>query len=221
MIRPSSLILLILFVVSCSVAPNAITALPTPSLTALPTSTYILPAITPVPTLTSTPTATTISPGAGITRIIVLQATPPASFVGPSPTVARTATPLARTGWKTYVNANLHLAMDYPPDWTVRIQDTGAVFASPQGETIQLTPLDPRAIAPSDEIVQPNTRCSNTTNPHGINVRSCLATIGFSLDAYLDLKSAGGAETAAVISTQSHGAFEVVNALIESARIAP
>ncbi len=86
---------------------------------------------------------------------------------------------------------------------------------------IQLAPLDPRAVAPNDETIQPNMRCSDTINPHNIAVHSCRATIGFSLSAYLQIKAGTGVETAAAISTGSRGAFDVFNALVASARLAP
>ncbi len=217
MLRPSSLISLLLIAVGCSFYPNAITTLPTSSPTAFPVSPFILPAATTALTLTSTPTAATMPPRVGVTRIIVLQLTPPISVAGPSPSMARMATPSARTGWLTYANANLHLAVDYPPDWTVRSENAGAIFSSPQGVMIQ---LDLRPSNLEDEIL-PNTHCTNSTNLHSINVRTCLATIGFSLDTYLDLKPAGAAETTAIISTRSRAALDVVNALIESARTVP
>ncbi len=86
---------------------------------------------------------------------------------------------------------------------------------------IQLAPLDPRVLAPNDETIQPNTRCSETVNPHNIPVHFCRATIGFSLSADVQLKTVGGVETAATISTASRGAFDVFNALVESARPTP
>ena len=221
MLRPFSQILLILIGVSCSIPPNAIPPTQIRSSTELRTSTSTVASTATTPPETLPPTAATVSPGVGSTRIIVLQATSPAPVAGPLPTIARATTPPARTGWQTYVNANLHLALEYPPDWTVTAENTGAVFTSAQSLTIHLVPIEPSALAPSDEMIQPNTRCSDTVNPHGIPVRSCLATIGFSLNAYLDLKTAGGAESAVDISTISRGAFDVFNAFVESARIAP
>jgi hypothetical protein len=183
------------------------------------------PTITPT-TATSTPVAAATLPQAvpthpPVTRIIVRQATPlptmVALFVNPTPA----ATQAARIGWRTFVHPGLHLAVNYPPEWTVRFQDNAATFTSPEGITIDLMPIDPRLAGPNEELASPNTRCTNSTNPYGIDVRTCRATIGFSLDAYLDLKPENAAETAAVISTRSSAALEVFNALIESARIAP
>ncbi len=157
----------------------------------------------------------------GETRVIILQATRPAPMSAPSATLAPAATPTVRSGWKTYTDTRLHLAVDYPPDWTVRGLGAGAVFTSPQGATIELAPIDPRAVSPNGEIVQPNTLCTNSVNPHGIAVRRCRATIGFSLDAYLEYKLEGGTESALVLSARNTSTSEEFNALMESARIVP
>lgn len=135
----------------------------------------------------------------------------------PSLILVTAATPQARAGWKTYIYPSLHLAVDYPPDWTVRAEDFSAVFSSPHGATIRLEPSTP---ASSDEIIQPNTRCSTVINPHGISVHSCRSTIGAAIDAYLDLKSAGG-PGGATISTSTRAALDIFTALVDSARVVP
>ncbi len=201
MIRLGTLLLLMLAIVSCSSATQAIAPAPT------------------VPGVTGTATATGNSPFA-VTRIIVLQATVPAPIAAPSPTFATTATPPVTLGWMTYTDMGLHLAVDYPSDWTVRVADGGAVFTSPRGETIQLAPLDPRALG-SDESIQPNTRCSNSINAHGITARYCRSTIGFSLDAYLELKPVGGNQSVAALSTRNNSIVQIFDALVGTARNVP
>lgn len=188
-----------------------------PAVTESPTSTPAGALSTPVTPPIRTPSPTAVPTRAAETRIIVRQTTPQSAVVVPpaAPTQSTASSP--RTGWRTFIHPDLHLAVDYPPDWTVRVQNKTATFTSPQGLAIQLAPVDPGALAPSGEAIQPNTRCSDAVNPHGIPIVTCRATIGFSLSTYLDLKPS----EAAVISTGSPGASEVFNGLIDSARIVP
>ncbi len=184
-------------------------------------SLVILSASCAVPPAASTASPTAMPTSAAETRIIVRQSTPPATLVAAPATPSPVTTSAAQIGWRTFIDSDLHLAVDYPPDWTAHLQDHGATFTSPQGLTIQLVPIDPQLLSPSGEIIQPNTRCADTVNPHGLPVRTCRATIGFSLGAYLQIKTVSGLETAAAISTGDRGAFDVFNAIVESARLAP
>lgn len=205
---------LVILSAGCAVAPS-ITPIPSALATFTAHPTTILSTSSATPTLVA---PTTQAPE---TRIIVQQNTPfatPGVSSTPAITVTRLATPL---GWRTYVHPSLQLAVDYPPDWTVRLQDNDAIFTSPQGAQIELMPIDPRLAGANDEMAQPNTRCVNSLNPYGLSVRSCSSTIGFSIDAYLTFQRTGKPASAAVISTRSRGAVGILNNLIESARLTP
>jgi hypothetical protein len=182
---------------------------------------YVNASATPVSSATRAPSPNGVPTNSAETRIIVRQTPPPSTLVVPPTTHLPTTASSAPIGWRTFVEPDVRLAVDYPPDWTVRFQDNAATFISPQGLTIRLVPVDPSALAPSNEIIQPNTRCSDTMNPYGIHVLTCRPTIGFSLGAYLQFKAPNGVATAAELSTESRGAVDVFDALVESARLAP
>ncbi len=172
---------------------------------------------TPESSATPNPLATAVPTTAAVTRIIVQVTAPPPTIVLPVAAPSQTAAPAKRVGWPTYVDSGLHLAVEYPPDWTVHAENTGRTFTSPQGLTIQLVPVDPRALAPSGESIQPNTRCGETVNPNRILVRTCRATIGFSVSAYLEIDPT----TAAVISANNSATYDVFSGMVESARVVP
>ncbi len=159
------------------------------------------------------------APSSEASTRVISKDTVPAPSLGTA-TPRGTVTPGATAGWKTYTSPSLRLAVDFPPDWSVRAQDSGAVFTSPAGASIYLAPLDARAMNQGGELVQPNTRCSESLNSHRITMRSCRATIGSSLVVELDLQTAGGASDA-VISAQDGEVFGVLSALADSARIVP
>jgi hypothetical protein len=118
----------------------------------------------------------------------------------------------------------LQVALDYPPDWSVREQAAGVTFTSPQGVEILLAPVDTGGIAPQDyldETLLPNMRCTSDTNAHGVAVRICLDTISFSYTASLTLKASGGAGRLLSLSTRARANPQVFNTMTASARPAP
>jgi hypothetical protein len=118
----------------------------------------------------------------------------------------------------------LQVALDYPPDWSVREQAAGVSFTSPQGAEILLTPVETGGLSPEDYLTEtqlPNTRCTSDTNAHGVAGRVCFDTISFSYTAFLILKPAGDAERLLSLSTRSRESLQVFNTMIASARPAP
>jgi hypothetical protein len=72
---------------------------------------------------------------------MVITVRPPMIPIAPAegtpsvPTVGRGP----QSDWQTFTSAALGVAVDYPTDWSVTENDKGAVFSSPQGDTIRLT----------------------------------------------------------------------------------
>jgi hypothetical protein len=138
-----------------------------------------------------------------------------------------TPTLLSRTGWKTYTSTNLQVAVDYPPDWSVREAATGATFTSPQGLQIQLAQINTGKLSPEDYVINneqdlPNTRCTSSTNAYGVKARVCLDTIAFSYAASLIVKSPDG--TTRLLSLAMGGKArdpQVLNAMAASVRPSP
>lgn len=117
---------------------------------------------------------------------------PVSAVVTPAPAQAATATPLSRTGWKTYVDNALKVSLQYPPDWRATQETGGSTFTSPQGLAIQLARIETGNVAPDqfeNENLIPNARCVSSTNEHGVAVRICTETTSFTTTASLILKS--------------------------------
>ena len=73
-----------------------------------------------------------------------------------------------------------HIAVDYPSDWTVQADATGATFAAPDGATVRLAQpngknANPGSLMPDSDL--PNTRCNLSRNTFGLPSRLCFDTI--------------------------------------------
>jgi len=172
------------------------TAAATPSAISSPTVTS-LPAATPPPT-----------------------ASPPAvPFTSTTPTVSATVTPLSRTGWKTYVSTKLQIAIDYPPDWSVRENTANVTFVSPQGAMIQLVPVETSGLSPEGWLnrdLLPNTRCSQRTNEHGLTVQICLDTLSFTRTANFVIGSSGTTRLLTLMTIGKGSDAAIFNAMVDS-----
>jgi hypothetical protein len=177
--------------------------LPLPAATSLsPAPPAVSPAATaPPPVAFSTPGSTAVA----------TQETSSSAMVG-TPSMS------APTGWKTFTSANWHVAMDYPPEWTVNAQSMSVTFTSQQGAAIALTLVDGGSSPTQGSLDDmPNTRCSSQTNSHDVTARVCLDTIAFSYTADFVVKWPGR-EAMLTLSMGRRGDFGVFNAMIASLR---
>lgn len=197
-----------------TMTPPSKSETPTASTRSTNIPTAIAPTVpSPAPSLsvTSTPSRTAPNPG-------IIQTPTPTSAL--SPQAQATARPGVTT--KTYTNPKPGIALDYPSDWTVSESGTGTRFTSPQGTTIDLTWVETQNQSPVDFLVEtqlPNTRCLNSTNPHGIAVRNCLDTIAFSYNANLILKLPNNTTRLVSLTMRSKSPNPVFDSMIASARI--
>ena len=78
------------------------------------------------------------------------------------------ATPqLADNGLQTYTRTDLGLAVDFPQQWTVTKDGTGATFTAPEGALILLQPAE------QDAGTALNGTCSQVINSQGLPVELC------------------------------------------------
>ena len=193
--------LLIFAIIGCSSAAGA--TVPSPSVTGAPT---LAPSLTPEQA-TAAPTTTPVTPTG---------ASPNASTASILPTPALT------TGWETYTNARWHVALDYPPDWSVHETSTEVTFASPRAQSVQLALISSGNLSPEDLLNNndlPNTRCTSQTNTHGLTASVCFDTIAFSMIAQFIVKPANGPEQLLALSTSRRtGDLQVFAAILASTR---
>ncbi len=143
-------------------------------------------------------------------------------IASPAPTTAPASAPPA--GWQTFVSASLRVALDYPADWSVSEQATGAFFTSSHGASIVLAQMDTGELSVEDFLSQnalPNTRCSSSVNTHSVTARVCFDTIAFTYTADLLINSLDGSPQLISLSMQGRGERPVFDAMIASARLAP
>jgi hypothetical protein len=215
MVRKLSLIAALLIVSACAptVPPVVPTGTPMIMLTVAPRG----EAPTPLPNETPPPTASSNSSSSLPAASLAASPTSGPLKATPSPAV-----PKPGEG-KTYVNSQWQVAVDYPPEWSVRDQVAGVVFTSPQGAQILLAAVDTGGLTPQDyldETLLPNTRCTSGTNAHGVAVRACFDTISFSYTTFLILKPSGAGRLLS-LSTGARASLEVFNTMTASARPAP
>jgi hypothetical protein len=228
--RTKLFILLILLAATACAAPTS-----GAQLTATPVPLASTPAVAPQPSATAIPTvpgsvlaqpnpSATARFGDYPTSAPPVRATQTALSQTTVATVNPQSTPLAPSGWKSFTSAKLQAALEYPPDWIAREDSAGVTFTSPAGTAIVLAGVNTSGASPADflsETELPNTRCSSSTNAHGLTVLSCLDTIARSHFAYLFLKPAGASVRLWSLSTGSRGTLDVFNTMIETVHSAP
>ncbi len=164
-----------------------------------------LPVITGTPVPDSTPISST-----------TVSSQSPTMLVG-------SGTP-AVNGWQTFTWTALHLAIDYPPKWSVAILSGGLTFNSPQGQTIKIARFDTPGISPDDFLTEndlPNTRCLPGKNDYGARVRTCLDTISRSITANVVLNRANGDAALLVLTANLLGDSQTFDAMVGSVRAVP
>jgi hypothetical protein len=167
---------------------------------------------------------------APINSVVTMQPTPTVSvettpIQSPFPAGSKPpTTPTVSNGWKTLVSARLQVALDYPPDWSVHEDAAGVTFASTQGANVALVRVETGNTPPENFLNEsdlPNYRCVSSVNGHGLGVRTCIDTIGFTYVANFVIKSPGGPEQLLTLTTRSRGLLETFNAMVASARAVP
>jgi hypothetical protein len=172
---------------------------------------------------TQSPAQTEASPTSSIEAIATTQPSATAVQVGAT-TNASTPTPSLPQGWQTFIWAELHIAIDYPPDWSVKILATGLAFSSPQKAVINLTRAAASGIPPEDYLAEndlPNTRCTTIKNRYGVAARTCFDTIARTTSANLVITPPQGEVIILVLATEGRSAPQIVDGIIQSIRIAP
>jgi hypothetical protein len=137
--------------------------------------------------------------------------------------VPATSAPAATSpaGWKTFTSADLALAIDYPPDWSVTSTEMNATFSSPQGASIQLASIDTGGVPPDVYLSENrimNTRCSPQTNQHGVKVEVCFDTVSFIYNGTFALIPPAGSERLLSLTLSKRGDLDVFNGMIASVR---
>ncbi len=211
-----------------SAPPPAATAASTLASPSTPTS---APTTAAPATATSAPSATPSRPAAAATSAPA-SPSPTAAHSTPPPTsgaaqAPAVPTPLSRAGWKTIASSKLHIAVEYPPDWTASEDSSGIAFTGPQGAMIKLSVPNTGGLSPENYLTQqsdlPNTRCTTSTNPNGISARICLDTIAFSYTADMVVKPANAPSEllTLVTSARKGGDVNVFYAMVSSVKPAP
>jgi hypothetical protein len=124
-------------------------------------------------------------------------------------------------GWKTFVSATLPVAMDYPPDWSVRQEATGVTFTSAQGATIHLNRIETGVLSAEDfwhEHWLPHARCSARTNAYGIAARVCFDTLAGSYTADFVVNASHGPAQLLSLAMPNRGDLAMFNAMLASVR---
>ncbi len=222
------IVFLSMVVAGCAVSPSA-TPLASTTLAAAPPTGTLAPTTAATPSIVPSATA----PATRVLATLPATASPTVGAASqtraPSPAAtgaglgaAATPTTIARVGWKTFVSASWNVAVDYPPDWSVREEPMGVTFSSAQGATVLLAPISTGGLPPSSDLAGndlPNTRCRQITNGYGVAVRSCFDTIAFSYSADFVIQSSGGSRLFSLSTrTRLPATLQIFNAMIASVR---
>ena len=132
----------------------------------------------------------------------------------------------APAGYQTFVSSRLGVAVDYPEGWTASEQPSGATFKSPEGMPVHLMPIEQETAGdqPGNDMPEwlPNTRCSTSTNAHGITALVCLDTISRTYTAGFAVKPPGeGASRRFSLSAGLRVGHAIFSAMLASIRPAP
>ncbi|MGA7193467.1 MAG: hypothetical protein WBW94_07525 [Anaerolineales bacterium] len=194
-----SLILIGLALVGCSTAvlttakpqetATSVSALAKPTAKAVTEDTSSL--VKPSFSMTAGPPAILLVPGKG---------KPADSF--PTPT------PISLEGWQTFTSAALHIALNYPSDWSVTEQTNGATFASPAGASISLQSITPNGTNSE------NQQCITLITAYGQTANLCVKSDMYS--AEFNLQLANGSPESLMISTTNSNVLDVYKEMFNS-----
>lgn len=130
---------------------------------------------------------------------------------------------VAQGRWNTFRSTTWHVALDYPPGWSVTEQAAQATvtFSLAHGATIQLSLIDTGDLSPEHFLGEnrlPHTRCSSSTNAYGVTVRTCFDTLAGSYHAYVVLQPSQGTARLLALTMLKRGDRHVFQAMIASVR---
>ena len=125
---------------------------------------------------------------------------------------------LARAAaWSVFSNEQLGIAIDHPWDWKVDARADGAVFRSPQGDTIELKRME---MLP-DEREQSTMRCTEGRRPAGGSVRVCWDPMSTTRTAYVSLGPVRTSRPWALVTTARRIDPGVFDRMVDSLRVRP
>ena len=138
-------------------------------------------------------------------------ATPGASSATPSVTVPG--------NWKEFSSTQFQVSLNYPPNWTVKETQSGVDLSSPQGVMILLAQVATGGLSAEQYLNQnqlPNTRCTPSTNPHGLKLVTCFDTIARSYSAYMVVKTTQGSSELLSLSLDQQSEVQTFETILAS-----
>jgi uncharacterized membrane protein len=120
---------------------------------------------------------------------------------------------LSRDGWQTFTSPTLGIGLEYPPAWSVKEDNGGITFTSPQGDAIALSSI---GINNNDETMIGNQRCTSRTNAYNLTADVCVETISFSYSAKFTLVLPDGSTKQLTMKTITRGTTGVFDAMFNS-----
>lgn len=121
--------------------------------------------------------------------------------------------------WKQFTSKSLQVSLSYPGNWTVKETKSQVDLSSPQGVMILLAPVATGELTAEQYLNQnqlPNTRCTPSTNPHGLTVVTCFDTIARSYTAYVVVKTASGTTELLSLSLDQISKIQTFETIISS-----
>ncbi len=170
------------------ITPNA-SAFASATTTQVPATEGTGSASKPNPSSVKGPPAILLEPGKG---------NPPISLPIPTPALPE--------GWEEFSSAALHIAVNYPSNWSVEEQANEIRFRSPSGAVILFQVHTPSDITPG------NPQCTTLITDYGQAANLCGGEGMYSAEFNLQLKD--GSSEALTISTTSDEALEVYKQMI-------
>jgi hypothetical protein len=121
-----------------------------------------------------------------------------------------TPTPMVLEGWQIFNSAPLHIAVNYPSNWSVTEQTNGATFASPAGAIISLQTFTFNGTSTA------NQQCADLITSYGQTANLCVEAGMYS--AEFNLQLADGSSESLLIFTNQSEALDVYKEMITSLR---
>jgi hypothetical protein len=125
--------------------------------------------------------------------------------------------PVSTQGWKTFTSPVLGVAVDYPPDWSVKEDRDGATFSSLEGTVIAFTDTQADGGNGSGTMIG-NQRCFSRTNAQDLTAEICVETISFSYSAKFSLANADGSTKWLIMKTITRTVIPIFEAMVNSVR---
>ena len=121
--------------------------------------------------------------------------------------------------WNQFTSKSLQVSLNYPGNWNVKETKSQVDLSSPQGVMVLLAPVATGELTAEQYLNQnqlPNTRCTPSTNPHGLNVITCFDTIARNYTAYVVVKTASGTTELLSLSLNQISEIQTFETIIAS-----